>query len=273
MAIAPGTPAELYARDEGTGVPVVLLHGLGGDHTVWNGLIPGLAREFRVLAPDLRGHGRTVAPPGSTFTFDELAGDLWAFLDGKGLPAVHLVGLSAGGFLALQAAIDRPDRLRSLTVVAAGAHCDRHTRAIGERWAETFRDSGFDAYVLRLLKDLYYPDWVEAHMDYVDRLRSGLKESDGRNTVRWGLSVRDFDVRGRVARIRLPTLVVHGMDDAVVDVSHARILRQSIPGAEMRLLAQTGHLVPIERPEELLAGLTDWIRRVEARGPASAAPG
>ena len=91
---ATSSPAPLFVRKEGAGPVVLLLHGLGGDHTVWNGLIPALSREFRVLAPDLRGHGRSVAPESSTYSFAELEGDLKQLLDQEHAPAAHVVGLS-----------------------------------------------------------------------------------------------------------------------------------------------------------------------------------
>jgi 3-oxoadipate enol-lactonase len=256
-------PVELHLREEGTGPAVLLLHGLGGDHTVWNEVIRPLAADHRVLAPDLRGHGRSAAPVDATYSFAEMQADVLHLLETKELSKVHLVGLSAGGFLSLQMALSAPERLRSLVTIGAASHCDAHTRAMGERWAETLKDQGFDAYVLRLLKDLYYPDWVEAHVEYVDRLRSSLRREDQRGAVAWGLAVRSFDLRGRTGRIRLPTFVIHGVDDQVVDSAHARLLRVSIPGAQLRLFPQTGHLVPVERPAETVTAIREWVARAE----------
>lgn len=264
MASPPATPVALYARDEGTGPVVLLLHGLGGDHTVWSGQIPALAREFRVLAPDLRGHGRSSSPPGSTFSFPEMLGDLDRVLADRDIGAAHWVGLSAGGFLALYAAVHEPTKVRSLVTLGASGHCDNHTKAIGQRWADTYRDEGFDAYALRLLKDLFYPDWIEAHLDLADQLRDHQRTADLRPVVEWGLAIRAFDLRGRVGKLRLPTLVMQGMDDAVVDSSHARLLRQTIPGAQLKLFAQTGHLVPLERPAETTEAILGFLRGIEA---------
>ena len=260
MAAAGVSATSLHVREEGAGDPLVLLHGLGGDHTVWNGVIPELAKEYRVLAPDLRGHGRSAAPGGSTFSFPEMIADLDHLLDERQLASAHVVGLSGGGFLALQWAVQEPPRLRSLVLVSAAGHCDNHTRAIQQRWADTYRDEGVDAYSLRLLKDLFYPDWIEAHLDFADALRAEQRERDQTGAVRWGATIRQFDLRGRLGRLHVPTLIIHGMDDAVIDSSHARLLRQSIPGAELRLFAQTGHLVPLERPAEVADAVRTFLR-------------
>ncbi len=260
----PSDPIELHARDEGQGPPIVLLHGAGGSHTVWNSVLPLLAPEFRVIAPDLRGHGRSPNPPGSTYSFEELSGDVLRLLDGKSLDSVHWVGLSGGALLALRLALDHEPRTRSLTMISGAAYTDRHTRAIADRWAETREKEGADAFALRLLKDLYYPDWIEAHLEIADELREEVQHRDYGPAVAWGRSLSTFDEKNRIATIKVPTLIVQGMDDQVVDASHGRILRQSILHAQIRILAQTGHLVPVERPTETAEAIRVLVREAEA---------
>jgi len=266
-------PVLLHARTEGSGpVPVVLLHGIGGNHTVWNTVIPELATQFRVLAPDLRGHGRTPAPADSQYTFAEMCGDVLHFLDVQGIGDAHIVGLSGGAFLALRLTLDHPDRVRSLTMISGAAYTDGHTRSVAERWAETYANEGPDRFALRMLKDLYYPDWIEAHMDFADEVRDQVPRQDYGPAVRWAVSMASFDERKRIALVARPTLIVQGMNDAVVDASHARILRQSIPGAQIRILAETGHLAPVERPKEVAEAILAFVRSVES-GASSARPG
>jgi len=256
-------PIELSCRSEGSGPPLVLLHGIGGNHTVWNDMIPGLSKEFMVLAPDLRGHGRSPAPAGSTFTFTEMMGDVLRLMDERGVASAHLVGLSGGALLALRMTLDRPGRVRSLTMVSGAAYTDAHTRSIAERWSETYLKEGPDRFALRLLKDLYYPDWIEANLDFADAVREQVKHQDFGPAVQWAKSMAAFDERKRVAAVATPTLIVQAMNDAVVDASHGRILRQSIPGAQIRILTETGHLIPVERPRELVEAILPFIRAVE----------
>ena len=260
-------PCPLARREEGSGPALVLLHGLGGDRSVWDAQVPELAKEFHVLVPDLRGHGESSAPDGSTFSFAEFEGDLERMLDESRAAAAHVVGLSAGGFLALRLALDAPARVRSLTLIGSSVHCDNHTKAVSQRWAETYRDEGFDAYLLRLVKDLYYPDFVEAHPEVADRLRAQQSKQNLASALAWAKAVRSFDLRGRLMKVTQPTRILQGMDDAVVDGSHGRLLRVSIPGADLKLFAQTGHLVPIERPAETTEAIREFVRDVEHRPP------
>lgn len=265
-------PTELSCRTEGSGAPVVLLHGIGGNHTVWNDMIPGFSKEFLVLAPDLRGHGRSPVPPGSKFTFTEMMGDVLQLMDERGVASAHLVGLSGGALLALRMTLDRPQRVRSLTMVSGAAYTDAHTKSIAERWSETYLKEGPDRFALRLLKDLYYPDWIEANLDFADAVREQVKHQDFGPAVQWAKSMAAFDERNRVASVTRPTLIVQAMNDAIVDASHGRILRQSIPGAQIRILTETGHLIPVERPKELLEAILPFVRLVEAANDGGRLP-
>lgn len=260
-------PVDLVGRDEGRGPPIVLLHGVGGNHTVWNAVVPGLAQNHRVIAPDLRGHGRSPAPAESHYTFLELEQDVARLLDRKEIPNAHVVGFSGGAMLALRWALDLPERTRSLVMVSGAAYTDGHTRSVAERWSQTYVREGADPFALRLLKDLYYPDWIEGHLDFADELRAEVKRQDFTPAVRWARSMTTFDERARIASLRAPTLIVQAMDDAVVDASHGRILRQSIVGAQIRILAETGHIVPIERPRETTEAVLAFVRKVDEGFP------
>jgi len=262
----PAAPAvSLHCRDQGSGPAIVLVHGIGADHTMWNAVIPLLGDRFRLLAPDLRGHGRSVASEGADYGLEDLEADLVGLLDEKRIDSAHFVGMSAGAQLALRLGLDTPSRVRSLSLVGGSVYTDGRMRAIGERWAETYEKDGPDALAIRLLKDLYYPDWIEAHMEFADRVREEVPRHDFRAALRFGRAVASFDERARIATLRPPALMIQGMDDEVVDASHGRILRQSIPGSKIRILAETGHMVPIERPEETAEAIATFVRAVEDR--------
>ncbi len=261
-------PVDLHYREDGQGVPIVLLHGVGLSHTVWRDVVPSLSKEFRVLAVDLRGHGGSPSPPESTFGFGELEADLLRLFDAKGIDAAYVVGHSGGALLALRFALDHPDRVLGLVTISGSAYTDAHTRAIAQRWTDTYRNDGPDAFALRILKDLYYPDWIEAHLDFADQIREAVKHQDLGPATRWSEAMAKFDEKARVPTLKMPTLIVQAMDDQVVDASHGRILRQSIPGAQIRILAETGHMIPLERPNETAEAIAGFVRAAEARREA-----
>lgn len=261
------TPVELFVREAGSGDAVLLLHGLGGDHTIWDYQIPVLSRSYRVLAPDLRGHGRSPVPENARYTFEEFQGDLQKLLDDRQAVPAHVVGLSGGGLLSIRFALDHPSHVRTLALFAAMGHMDNHTRAVGQNWTDTLRDDGPEAYSRRLAMDLFAPDWAEAHLDLAERIAKSQEARNLRGATQWALAMRDFDVRPRLARISVPTLIVQGMEDNVVDPSHARLLRQAIRQSEVRLLPNTGHLIPVEHPDETTQMLLEWFGRHSSARP------
>lgn len=259
-------PVDLAVREEGSGPPLLLVHGAGGDRTVWSPVAARLSTEYRVIAPDLRGHGRSPHPDGSTFSLAEMRDDLLHLLRRLGLESVHWVGLSVGGQLGLREALDAPAHVRSLTMIGGAGFTDAHSRAIVARWGETLRNEGPDAYALRLLKDLYYPDWIEEHLEVADRLREEVHRIDPTPALRFAEAAASFDEQARIATLRCPLLLIQGMADVVVDPAHGRILRQSVSGAQLRLLPETGHMIPVERPTETAEAIAAFVREVEAQG-------
>jgi 3-oxoadipate enol-lactonase len=260
--------AALAVQVVGAGPPVVLLHGMGGSRVLWAPVLSGLADGFQLIVPDLRGHGESPAPAGSTFSVAELTSDILALLDARGLERVHWVGFSGGAFLALRLALDHPERTLSLTLVSGAAYMDPHARSILERWWDTYAKGGPDAFALRLLKDIYYPDWIEAHLEVADDLREEVKHRDYTGATAWGRSLFGFEERNAIANLRAPTLIFQAMDDQVIDPSHGRILRQSIPGSQIKILAQTGHMIPTERPKEFVETELAFLRAATGRGSA-----
>jgi len=134
---------------------------------------------------------------------------------------------------------------------------------------QVFREEGVEAYLNRLLQDVFYPDWLLDHLDEADRFREDQRHRRLAGIAPSAAGSFSWDVRGQIARIRLPTLVVHGMDDRVVDPTSARILRQTILGSEMKLYANTGHLLHREHPKEFARLLEDFFSRHEASSSPS----
>jgi 3-oxoadipate enol-lactonase len=258
----------LVLREVGLGPPVLFLHGAYMDHTVWDPVLPGVSERFHAMAPDLRGHGGTTAPANSTFSFSEFEEDLIGLLDRGGHARAHVVGFSAGAFLALSLGIHRPDRVRSLALISGAAHAGPQMRNVTEEWRRVREEQGVDAFALRLVKDVYFADYTDEHLDVVDIVKANLDAVPFHGPQRWMQTALGFDGRGRIGSIRVPTWIAHGMNDVVVDASQARYLRQSIPGSELKLFPRTGHMVPIERSEEFTAALVDFLVRSEARVPS-----
>ena len=252
---------KMHYLDVGTGDPIVFLHGLGGNCYEWEGQMEPFSRRFRVIAPDLRGHGRSDMPQTPTYTPFDHARDVVALLDHLGIAKTWVVGLSAGGFVTLALAVHHPDRLRGIVLAATAPMVDADTRAVAERWAEIFRKEGVEAYLSRVTKDIFTLDFFLEHEKEVDHFLETQKHRNFAGIAPSGVGNLGFDVRSELPKIRIPTLAIHGLNDRVVDPAYARRMRQAIPGAEVKLLPDTGHIVNVERPEEFNAAVLEFITK------------
>jgi 3-oxoadipate enol-lactonase len=243
----------------GAGVPVVLVHGLGSSARDWEQQVPSLASRYRVLTYDIRGHGRTSKPRGP-YSVKQFAEDLAALLERLEHRPAHVVGISMGGMIAFQLAVDHPELVRSLTIVNSGPALVPHRLA--EHAAVWMRRAiakvrGPAAMGGVLAPRLFpYPDQEPLRQQFVARWAENDKDAyyAALNAI-IGWSVAD-----RVGSIRVPVLVI-ASDHDYTPVSAKQAFLPSIPGATLTVIPDARHAVPVERPEAFNAVLREFLDR------------
>lgn len=244
---------------------VVLLHGFTSDNRMWLPVVDAFSQDYRVIAPDLRGHGQTTAPEDlDTYTMDAYAADLAALLDALEVDICALVGCSFGGMVALQFAANDPARVAGLVLSdtsAAYSHPD-----YGEPYRA--REAGIDARCD--LVDRFGPAEVgkRAAREVTDPfLAEGLRNRFAR------LSREGFLGAAKVRRerpdllpvlkerITMPVLVCIGDQDPVQSASDVMV--RELPGARYLVFKSTGHGVPVQRPEAYAREVLQFLADVE----------
>jgi pyruvate dehydrogenase E2 component (dihydrolipoamide acetyltransferase) len=243
---------------EGDRVPVLLLHGFGADLNTWMFMQPELADGRRTVALDLPGHGGSVKEVGAGDP-ESLTGFAEGALDALSLERVHLVGHSMGGAIALLAALRRPDRVASVTLIAsAGLGAEINTSFIGGFVRATRRREAAD--VLSLL--VYDPALVSRTM-IEDVLRykrlDGVSEGLARIAEAWFAGGRQsLDLAQRITRLAMPVQVIWGREDRIIPVAHAEALASRLP---VHLLGEAGHLPHMEKASEVTRLVKRFIQR------------
>lgn len=250
---------------------VVLLHGAGADcaRLSWKYVAPSLATHFRVLAPDLPGHGGTPEPPEPTTS--AYAAWLQRFLDDAAVERASLVGLSFGGCLALGYALDHPHRVDRLVLVASYGLSPRVPyqgllrvllrsglwRLLSSRLVR--RGRGLWVGLRWLVGD---PRSVDAEL--VQDVRAALQQT--RPGLFWRWLATELGPRGvrtcyldRLPELRCPTLLVHGDRDRLVPLRHAQAAAHRIPQGELVVLRGCGHWPPRERGQDFLRVLESFL--------------
>ena len=258
----------LAYADEGPGPAVVLLHGYPLSRAMWAEQIPDLGAIYRVIAPDLRGHGGSPAPEG-VYTMDEMADDVIETLDALHIrEPVVLGGLSMGGYVALSLIIRYPQRVRALMLMDTQAGADSiEAAATREVTAKTVIEAGSAASIVDpMIGRLFSAAFRETRPERVTPLRAVMEQTSARGVAGAlrGMAVRP-DRRGDLAKIAVPTLVVVGEEDVITPPSVAKSLAQAIPGARLEVIARAGHLAPYENPPAANAAILRFLRSLEDR--------
>ena len=241
-----------------TAPPLLLVHGFPLNRTMWRPQLAGLAASTRVIAPDLRGHGTSEAPPGP-YLMDDFAADLRALLDHLGLERVVYCGLSMGGYIGFAFVRRYPERLAGLILAdtRAGADTDEG-RANREDLARLVEREGSAAAVDRLLPRYVAPSTQTTHPDIVASVRAMIAgtPSAGLAGAERGMARRP-DSTATLGQIAVSTAVVVGSEDMLTPPAEAERLHAAIAGSTLTIIPAAGHLANLEQP----AAFNDAVRR------------
>lgn len=255
---------ELSLVDQGSGMPVVLVHGFPLDHTMWNAQIDALSQDYRVIAPDLRGFGRS-GLSDSTVTMQQFADDLAALLDGLEVDEpVVLCGLSMGGYVAFQFWQRYGSRLAGLILCDTRAVNDTPETAAGRlEMAERVLREGPAPLVEGMVPRLFAETTARDRPELVDSLRRVMMQTDpkGIAAAARGMAQRP-DMTPKLPQIGCPTLVIVGSSDAISTPDEMRTIARAIPCARFVEIADCGHMSPMERPAELSAAILEFLGQV-----------
>ncbi|MEN6407666.1 MAG: alpha/beta fold hydrolase [Thermoguttaceae bacterium] len=257
--------SKLYCVDRGEGTPVLLVHGFPLDHTMWNHQIDALASRYRVLAPDLRGFGRSPMFGGDRATMAELADDLVGLLDARGVnDPVVLCGLSMGGYIALQFWQNHAKRLRALVLCDTRAAADSSDVAAGRRVAaDRVLREGVGSLVEGMTPRVFGASTQRLRPERIEPLRRVMLSSDPHAVAAAQRGMADRpDMRSRLGEIRCPALIVVGREDVSSPPAEMRTVADAIPGARYVEAPEAGHLSPWENPEAFNRALLEFLATV-----------
>lgn len=256
--------ADLYYEIHGDGEPLLLIHGLGSCTADWASQIANFRTNYRVIAFDQRGHGRS-SRPRDAYSIRRFARDAVALLQALESGPVHIVGLSLGGMVAFQLAVDAPELVKSMTIVNSGPEVP----------AQTFKQRiplyvrllylhtlGLRRMAMAIAKTLFpKPEQADLQKAFIERLASNDKRC-------YAASLRaifaGWGVADRLSEIRCPVLFIAADQDYTpVELKQAYVSR--LPDARMVVVPDSRHALPMEKPREFNHALADFLGSLAAR--------
>jgi pimeloyl-ACP methyl ester carboxylesterase len=256
--------AEIFYEVLGTGPPLVLLHPFPANHDLWQPAAQALVSHYRVILPDLRGHGDSGIGEGPA-TMEKHAADLAQIMDCEEIGRAAFVGVSIGGYVLFEFWRKQRARVQALVLCNTKAQADtpegragrfRAASEVMERGTEPF----FESMVGKLIGETTRssrPDLVEGALRMMRKM-----SPDDVAMVQRGMAERP-DSMDTLKTINVPTLVVTGDEDMLTGIADAELMRQNIVGSQMKVIAKAGHYSPWEQPGEagkLLRQFLDQVR-------------
>ena len=249
--------------DAGSGPVVVLLHGYPFNRTLWRDQVTVLQENYRVIVPDLRGHGASAIMPGPA-TMEQMAGDIAGLLDNLNIERATIGGLSMGGYVALAFYRLFPFRVLSLILAATRAQADNdEAKQNREVQAAKARNEGMEGIADALLPKLLTAETVAKRPEIVKHLRGMMASTnpEGAAAALLGMATRQ-DQTSFLSEIAAPTLLLVGSEDAITPPVDAELMHREIKGSRLEIIEGAGHVVNLEKREEFNAAIGRFLSGV-----------
>jgi 3-oxoadipate enol-lactonase len=239
--------AKLYWDEQGSGEPLLLIMGLSYPSYMWHRSRPVLAKSYRAIAFDNRGVGQSDVPPG-VYSIALMAADAAAVLDAAKLESAHVFGVSMGGMIAQEFALQHPSRVRSLILgctAAGGPHAVQAEPA---------------ALQTLMRRDLTPEQSKEAIIPFIYDSGTPRERIDEDMAIRmkWYPTAQGYagqlqgifgwEAYSRISQITVPTLVLHGETDRLVPPANSRLIAERIPGSKLVLIPHASHIFETDQP-------------------------
>jgi pimeloyl-ACP methyl ester carboxylesterase len=285
MPFASSTGVRLFYEEVGAGTPLVFVHEFAGDYASWRPQVGFFARRYRTIAFNARGYPPSDVPEApAAYSQAQAADDIAAVLDHLGIDRAHVCGLSMGGYATLHFGLTYPERARSLVVAGCGygsASADRakfreDTALVLERFEADGMARVAEFYSRGPTRVQFMDKDPLGWAEFRDRLAAG--SARGHALTLQGVQMTRpsvFELEDRLARLRVPTLVVTGDEDEPC-LEPGLFMKRKIPSAGLVVIPKAGHTINLEEPEAFNRAVLDFLTAVDGgrwppRNPASQA--
>lgn len=248
-----------YRVDGESGDWVVLSNSLASNYTMWDAEAEVLARDYRVLRYDTRGHGDSEAT-GGAYNLDMLIADVTGLMDAVGIETAHYVGLSLGGMTGLGFALGTPERLKTLVVCDARADAPAAFRDTWDDRIAAVREKGMEPLVEPTVERWFTQGFRDTKPPVLDKVRGMIRETSVDGYIGCGRAIQNLYYLPRLGKIGVPTLFVAGAQDMATPPDDMRAMHEAVPGSQYALIDPAAHLSNIENPDDFMRAVGGFLK-------------
>jgi pimeloyl-ACP methyl ester carboxylesterase len=245
---------------EGTGPPLILIHGIGASRHSWDGLIQHLKDDYRCVSYDLRGHGRSPLPK-PPYGLDELVEDLEALRRELHVEKAHFAGHSLGGMIGPAYARRYPDRVLSLGLYSTAAFRTEDDAAKVRDVVASMRVKGIPPVLAALKERWFTPEFAARCPQVIERRMQQVIDTDKEVFLSVFDIYAETEMAPWIGEIRHPSLVLTGENDGGCNPRLNTQIADTMPNGELVILPKLRHAILLEAPEAVAAPVLDFLRR------------
>lgn len=237
---------------------VVLSNSLGADLAMWDGQVDMLARKYRVLRYDQRGHGASDAPEGP-YSFDTLVADVIALMDHYGIAKADWLGLSMGAMTGMGLAIHHPDRFGRMVLADARAEATDAYKAMWDQRIAAIEAGGVEAVAEGSLGLWFTEDWRAANPEATASARAMIVSTKPEGYISSCSALRELDYFKDLGKVTLPVLYICGGEDKGAPTEVMQEMAKATPGSKYVEIPRAGHVANINQPEAFNAAVAEYL--------------
>ena len=253
---------QIYYEEHGKGDPLLLIQGLGYPSGMWFLLIPDLCRHFRTIVFDNRGVGRS-EKPDEEYSVALMASDAALLLQALGIQKTHVLGISLGGYIAQELALQQPNLVDRLVLLATSCGGPEYLKLTKDLWEQVVALAGLppDDIIRRAMALAAAPTFAQEHPELIERSVAIRLEIPQPLYAfnRQSSAAHSFNSQARVPLISHPTLILAGAQDRVMPLQLTEMLARRVPHARLKVYPDAGHLLFLEKAKEINQAIIEFL--------------
>ncbi len=252
----------IHYRDEGDGFPLIFLHGLSDSADFWEPLINEFSNKYRIIAPDLRGHGNSNET--RKISIDLFTADLHHLLGNLKIKNVNIFGFSLGALVAQNFCLKYPQAVQSMILLSAFSYCTPQLNKTFQKLENCILEGGLSDFFDEMIKLVYTPEFISDHNEIFKYKKTSIEMNFPRVIIESINACNDFNIKKSLSEIKVLTLIFSGCEDILTLPTHSEDLKKDISDSKIIYLDGVGHnlLLP-EKIPEIIIEIRKFLKKVD----------